>query len=393
MAHILVVDDESMMRATVRMTLERTGYTVSEAGDGEAALALLSTNRIDAVLLDIRMPGLDGPETLSRIRAKDSKIPVIMVTGYGSSDSMQDVMDRGATHYISKPFKNKELLDVLAKWVTVEPVRERVIIPTEVPKPVSVPWGRMLIGLTLIGVIAGAAVVMWQRTIAPKVIVQDFALPYSNPTSLLWQDEKLWVLDWYTQSIYVHELRGNELPIVKTYHLPDGHITGMALVDGMLYTSNSWTKTISKHKLDNFLTVVARFPSPGPSPSGLFWDGKYLWCSDLGQNKIYQLQLNNTLLVVGSFPAPGTALAGFYKDDNYAWTADAQTRRLYQHRLNDQLTVIGVYSDDDFERGTEPLSSIVWHGDRLWFARDRRAVLSQRSRAALKSQDIQYPPR
>lgn len=407
MGHILIVDDEDTMRDAVRMMLERASHTVSEASDGEAALALIEQTTVDAVLLDIRMPGLDGPETLTRIREKHPDLPVIMVTGYGSGDSMQDVMRRGASLYISKPFQNKELLTALSRFVktpeTQAPVEASVssMLPSlsQTREPVSQrrrwPMGVLL----LIGLVGGAA--FWMQKKEPLTVakpsapamVENFTLPYINPTGLLWQGDKLWVLDWFTQSIYVHQIRGHELPILKTYHLPQSHVTGMAIVGGMLYTSDSWSKTIRKHKLDDFLTVVATYPSPGPSPSSLFWDGKYLWCGDIGAAKIYQLQLANKLLVIGTYPAPGAALAGFYKDANYAWTADAQTRKLYQHRLNDSLTVIGVYSHPDFERGSEPISSFVWQGDTLWFTRDRQPTLSRRSKSALTAQDTRFPPR
>jgi len=404
MGHILIVDDEETLRSAVRMTLERASHTVEEAADGEAALKRIAQKTFDAVLLDMRMPGLDGPETLTRIRASHPQLPVIMVTGYGSNDSMQDVLRRGASLYISKPFKNKELLTALSQLVktplptTMIETSAASVLPTfseAGPSCKSRVWPVILV-LILGAVGAG---VYWHREkrlplpIAVQPARVDFKLPYSNPTGLLWQGDKLWVLDWFTQSIYVHQVKDDELPIIKTYHLPQSHVTGMAIVNGMLYTSDSWSKTIRKHKLDDLLTVVATYPAPGPSPSSLFWDGKYLWCGDIGAAKIYQLQLVNKLLVIGSYPAPGTGLAGFYKDANFAWTADAQTRKLYKHRLNDSLTVIAAYSHPDFERGAEPISSFVWQGDTLWYSRDRKPLLSRRSKQTLIELDTKFPPR
>jgi len=399
MARILVVDDEATMRAAVRMTLERLSYTITEAAGGEAALRLLKTSSFDMVLLDMRMPGLDGMETLSRIREMDKQLPVVMVTGYGSKESAIDVMRLGANQYISKPFKNKELIETVQKFAKNPIIQDAQLASSPVPLP-SMAMGSssptssgagpvfgLLMGLCLI---AGGAFFAWRKH--QTVVVQkpqNYTLPYSNPTSLFWRNDKLWVLDWLTQSIYVHVQKGDELPIIKTYHLPQLHITGMALVGDMLFTSDPWTKKIRKHKLDDFLTVIATYPSPGPAPSALFWDGKYLWCGDVGENKIYQLQLENKLVVIASYKAPGHAMTGFYKDANYAWTADTQTRRLYQHRLNDKLTVISSSSNEDFEKGPEPLSSFYWRNDELWFARDRKPILYRRTIHDLKTEPVE----
>src|SRR6188768_3790518 len=99
------------MRMALRMFLERTGHSVQEAPDGEAALSTLHATGADVVLLDMRMPGMDGTQTLTKIRERFKELPVIMVTGYGSAESVKEALDIGASHYISKPFKNQELVE------------------------------------------------------------------------------------------------------------------------------------------------------------------------------------------------------------------------------------------------------------------------------------------
>src|SRR4051812_21709497 len=115
MARVLVVDDEPDMRMALRLFLERSGHTVQEASDGETALSTLHATGADVVLLDMRMPGMDGSQTLTKIRERFKELPVIMVTGYGSPDSAKEVLEMGASHYISKPFKNQELVEALDK--------------------------------------------------------------------------------------------------------------------------------------------------------------------------------------------------------------------------------------------------------------------------------------
>ncbi|MEW6033826.1 MAG: response regulator [Chloroflexota bacterium] len=107
--HILVVDDEKHVLEFVRRALEREGYAVTVAADGNSALALLEEHRPDLVLLDIRMPGLDGYQVLERIRGL-SDVPVIMLTGMLEPAAAERSLGLGADDYIRKPFRTQELL-------------------------------------------------------------------------------------------------------------------------------------------------------------------------------------------------------------------------------------------------------------------------------------------
>jgi diguanylate cyclase (GGDEF)-like protein len=102
---LLVVDDDPMNRDALSRRLTRTGYRVLTAPSGADALAVLATERIDAVLLDVMMPGMSGLETLKRIRQvrSISDLPVIMVTAKDGSDDVVEALDLGANDYVTKP--------------------------------------------------------------------------------------------------------------------------------------------------------------------------------------------------------------------------------------------------------------------------------------------------
>jgi diguanylate cyclase (GGDEF)-like protein len=109
---ILIVDDDPDIRDVLRITLEGENYEVFEAGDGEEGLKAVQTKTLDLVLLDYKMPKMDGREVCSRIK-KDillQHLPVIMVTGKGDLTDKVDGIDAGADDYIVKPFEPKELL-------------------------------------------------------------------------------------------------------------------------------------------------------------------------------------------------------------------------------------------------------------------------------------------
>ena len=105
---ILVVDDEPAIARLVRATLERDGYAVIAAERGEAALDLAERERPDLVVLDVMMPGIDGYETLRRLRAR-AQTPVIMLTARAGDADKLHGFQSGADDYLTKPFNPDEL--------------------------------------------------------------------------------------------------------------------------------------------------------------------------------------------------------------------------------------------------------------------------------------------
>jgi two-component system response regulator PilR (NtrC family) len=110
---ILVIDDEEIMREILTTLLTREGYSVRVAANGADGLELARTYPFDAVIVDVMMPVLDGMQTLEELRKLDEELPVVMITAYASVESAILAMKRGAFDYITKPFKNDEVLAVL----------------------------------------------------------------------------------------------------------------------------------------------------------------------------------------------------------------------------------------------------------------------------------------
>jgi len=107
---ILIVDDEPAVRESLRRSLAFNGFTVDTANDGAAALAAITAERPDAVILDVMMPKLDGLETCRRLRAAGDDIPVLMLTARDEVSDRVAGLDAGADDYLAKPFALEELL-------------------------------------------------------------------------------------------------------------------------------------------------------------------------------------------------------------------------------------------------------------------------------------------
>jgi DNA-binding response OmpR family regulator len=112
---ILIIDDEENIRRVTRLTLQAAGYEIGEASDGERGLEAFGDGSTwDAVLLDQRMPGMDGLETLRRINERDATARVIMATAYASIELAVDAMKLGATDFVRKPMTPEILRNAVA---------------------------------------------------------------------------------------------------------------------------------------------------------------------------------------------------------------------------------------------------------------------------------------
>jgi two-component system response regulator PilR (NtrC family) len=106
---ILVADDEQSMREFLDIMLKREGYRVSSASNGEEVLKLVEKDLFDLILMDIRMPKMDGISVLKNIKVLSPETTVIMITAYASADTAIKAMKEGAYDYITKPFKVEEI--------------------------------------------------------------------------------------------------------------------------------------------------------------------------------------------------------------------------------------------------------------------------------------------
>jgi len=105
-AHVLVVDDEDVVRNMARLALERCGYSVEMASDGALAVAAVAAHpaQFDAVLLDLTMPAMDGDEALREIRAIRADLPVILSSGFSETEALRRFADRGLAGFLQKPY-------------------------------------------------------------------------------------------------------------------------------------------------------------------------------------------------------------------------------------------------------------------------------------------------
>jgi two-component system, OmpR family, KDP operon response regulator KdpE len=142
---ILIVEDDTALRKSVKTPLSLLGFFVDEAGSGEEALMTVRSTSFEAILLDINMPGIGGIETCKRLRRAFTRLPIIMLTVREEEDDKVNALEAGADDYITKPFQIRELtarvkaavrryraperpeqLEIVNGEIRLDPVRRRV---------------------------------------------------------------------------------------------------------------------------------------------------------------------------------------------------------------------------------------------------------------------------
>jgi two-component system, NtrC family, nitrogen regulation response regulator NtrX len=121
---ILVIDDEAAIRDSLRMILEYEGYGFTGAASGQDGIALVQRDRPDLVLLDIKMPGMDGMEVLRKLRALDDGLPVVMISGHGTTSTAVEAIKSGALDFLDKPLSSERVILTLQNALKQQELRQ-----------------------------------------------------------------------------------------------------------------------------------------------------------------------------------------------------------------------------------------------------------------------------
>jgi FixJ family two-component response regulator len=382
MAKILVIDDEQGMRQVTAKIMAQQGYEVFQAEDGATALKLLASESPDLVLLDIRLPDMDGVEILANVRRTRPDLPVIMLSGFGDIETAVDLVRQGAYDYISKPYKVDKLLSLARNALNQNEITSSDdTVPAETPKlqkssspspakePVKVKGGDFEIKNSWIFASAGLVILLAAGFFSYKYIVnralpdQEFQVPYSNPSAICAYKDNIWVSDIMEETIYKHA-QDEKFSVIAAYKLTGIQINGVACDGKNLWTCNSFEQKIHKHKLDYNLSIEASYNAPNMSISGLYIDGKDMWSMNFQQGKINKHKIED-LSILNTYNSPAPNPCGMFKKDKSFYIADAGTNKIYKVREND-FSVEGVFILDKYKDGRLHIAGLSFDGKNIW---------------------------
>ena len=204
MAKILIVDDEPRIRDLIREHLQYAGFTCEEAGDGTAALSVLSQGGIDLVILDIMMPFMDGMTCLREMRTRKIMTPVIMLTARSEEYDKLAGLESGADDYVVKPFSPRELV-----------ARVKAVLARTMPKPAEDAGSYTFGDLSIDTASHSVKVAGQEAPLTPKefdllvFLVSNKGIALSREKIL----QKVWNYDYYgedrTVDTHIKMLRGH----------------------------------------------------------------------------------------------------------------------------------------------------------------------------------------
>src|SRR3989338_7134033 len=125
---ILIADDEEGIRESLNLILGDT-YDLAFARDGEETLKAAEANQFALILLDVKMPKLDGIEVLKRLKAADNRTPVVVLTAYQSVELAQEAVKLGALNYLPKPFERETVLGAVASMLQSQQTSRGAAVP------------------------------------------------------------------------------------------------------------------------------------------------------------------------------------------------------------------------------------------------------------------------
>ena len=114
---VLVIDDERNMRWVLERALQKAGYDVLTAERGELGLQLFARHRVDLVLLDLKMPGMDGLAVLRELRQRSTSVPILLLTAYATVPTAVEALQLGASDYLRKPFDLESILSQINRFL------------------------------------------------------------------------------------------------------------------------------------------------------------------------------------------------------------------------------------------------------------------------------------
>ncbi|HAZ08984.1 MAG TPA: hypothetical protein DCZ01_10820 [Elusimicrobia bacterium] len=363
------------------------GVLAAETGDREELLALLGElgHRADGAaglkqavesareskpraFLVVDGGGCDA-EVLTRELVRSYPLLAVVVA-LKTRDASRAValMRAGAFEVVAPPWTREDLKACVAKSLRFQGT---ALAPVRLaPRRRSAVWYVLAVGAFFaasLGVVSLRRAERLRRAEAARVDHWD--LPVSHPAGLAFDGKDLWVVDWFSQSLYAHSRTDAKVRTLR-------HLTAETPVAAVFATEAVWTATadgtVIKRMNDAKLTPLERFLNAAPGAAGIAFDGLYLWTLDARAKILRKHLLDAFLTVVASYRAPGLKPVALVWDGAALWTLDAGDRLLRRHNLERPEEFLAAIPLPEYGDGIFLPTGLAWDGERFWSVAERR---------------------
>lgn len=360
----LVCADEDDRRR-LSLIAGESGHLIHGAARLQDAVELLRERR-PRLMLVVDSPGQDASVFLREIQRAAPLLPVVVALKDRDATRAVTLMRTGAAEVVPPPWTRDSLHACLSKSLRFQGTS---IALTRRPRSRNGPL-YLAAALLFFGSAFGYKARLRAERVAREAVLaqrQHWDLPYRHPSSMAFEGGKLWIADWYTQSVYVHDPR--TIAVEKVVHFPDQMPLALAMGGDSAWTSDA-SGTVTRRMKDDRLTPISR--AKAPRTFGLAFDGLYLWTVDVdGKDWIRKRLPDAGLTVMGSYRYPGLRAAALAWDGHSLWSLDAGNRELVRHNLERPDEAVQRVPLPEYADGNYKPVALAFDGKNFWTVGER----------------------
>jgi DNA-binding response OmpR family regulator len=367
MAAIGLLAAETGDREELAVLLGELGHEAESSARLAETLEFASARRPRAFVI-VDGGGADA-EVLTRELSRAFPLtPVVAALKTRDATRAVALMRAGAVEVVAPPWTREDLRACVAKSLrspgtVLSPVRLA-------PRRRSPVWYALAVGVFLAAALGAASLKRARENArAAAARVDKWVLPVSHPAGLSFDGRDLWVVDWFSQSLYATSRADARVLAVR-------HLTAETPVAAAFSSDAVWTVsadgTVVRRMRDAKLTPLQRFPRAAPNSAGLAFDGLYLWTLDAHSGTLSKRLLDESLTVVSRTKLTGLKLAALVWDGKALWALDAGDRVLRRYDPSDVLHAVAVLPLPEYADGVYAPTGLAWDGERFWTVAERR---------------------
>ncbi|MDE2144007.1 MAG: hypothetical protein KGJ84_16480, partial [Elusimicrobia bacterium] len=367
MAAIGLLAAETGDRDELAVLLGELGHRTEGAGRLDEAIEFAGQRRPRAFLV-VDGGGADGEILTRELTRAFPLLPVVVALKTRDATRAVALMRAGAAEVVAPPWTREDLKACVSKslrWqgTALSPIRLA-------PRKRSAVWYALAVGVFLAVAIGAASVKRGRELKAAAAARTDvWPLTFSHPSGLAFDGKNLWVVDWYTQSLY--ETARADARVLAVRHLTAETPVAAAFGTDALWTASA-DGTMVRRMRDAKMTPLARYPKAAPDCAGVAFDGLYVWTLNGRTKTLTKRLLDDSLTPVSSWVLPELKPAGLVWDGKALWTLDAGDRSLRRHDLTKPTLILAVVPLPEYADGAYEATGLAWDGERFWTVAERR---------------------